>query len=83
MYVLLGKDDSDNRLEKVGAFVKWLDKNHVDHNSVKLAKISEGVGLGLHAAHAMQVYFYCIYNYLSGLKIDSKGKNFSLYQRTS
>ena len=35
--------------------MQWLDNNHVDHSSVKLAKISEGVGLGLHAAHMIQV----------------------------
>lgn len=54
----LGRSDAENRLEKVGAFVQWLDNNHVDHNSVKLAKTSEGVGLGLQAAHIIQVYLY-------------------------
>ena len=53
-----GRNDAESRLEKVGAFVQWLDSNHVDHNSVKLAKTSEGVGLGLQAAHMIQVYLY-------------------------
>lgn len=52
---VIGRCDGESRLEKVGAFVQWLDNNHVDHSSVKLAKISEGVGLGLHAAHMIQV----------------------------
>ena len=51
----LGKRNGEDRFEKVGTFVQWLDDNHVDHSFVKLAKISEGVGLGLHAAHMMQV----------------------------
>ena len=57
--MLIGRCDGENRLEKVGAFVQWLDNNHVDHSSVKLAKISEGVGLGLHAAHMIQVCVVC------------------------
>lgn len=59
--------------------MQWLDSNHVDHSSVKLAKISEGVGLGLHAAHAMQVNFQ-VFVIILVLQIDSKERNFSPYQ---
>ena len=75
----LGRNDNENRLEKVGAFVQWLDTNHVDHSSVKLAKISEGVGLGLHAAHMIQVVFLSLLLTLLYI-VHSKVKSSLLYQ---
>lgn len=52
----LGRCGSKNRLDMAGAFLQWLDNNHVDHSAVQLAKISEGAGLGLCAAHTIQVF---------------------------
>jgi len=57
----LGRSDVENRLEKVGAFVQWLDNNNVDHSAVKIANTSKGVGLGLQAAHMIQVYLYLFF----------------------
>lgn len=78
LFVYLGRSDNENRLEKVGAFVQWLDGNHVDHSSVKLTKISEGVGLGLHAAHVIKV-FVCFIYFTKVICIYSKVKSLSQY----